>query len=40
MDVHEHDVRVEGKGVLNRLRATTSQGDDLIPEAAELPGHV
>jgi hypothetical protein len=26
------------KGMLNRLRATMGQGDNLIPEAAELPG--
>ena len=35
MDVHEHDLGAVPEGVLNRLRATTSQGDDLIPEAAE-----
>ena len=39
MDIHEHDLRAEREGMLNGLRATTSQGDDLIPEAAELPGH-
>jgi hypothetical protein len=40
MDVHEHDMRVEGEGACNRLRAITRQGDDLIREAAALPGHV
>ena len=40
MDVHEYDMRAEGEGMCNRLRATPGQGDDLIPEAAELPGHV
>jgi hypothetical protein len=39
-DVHEHDVWAEGEGVCNRLRASPGQGDDLIAEAAELPGHV
>lgn len=39
IDVHEHDMGVMREGMLNRLRAITSQGDHLIPEAAELPGH-
>jgi hypothetical protein len=37
-DVHEHDLRVTGEGVFNRLRATAGQRHDLIPEVAELPG--
>jgi hypothetical protein len=40
MDVHEHDIRVMGEGVLNRLRATAGYSHDLILEAAEPPGHV
>jgi hypothetical protein len=38
LDVHEHDLRVTGEDVFNRLRATSGQRHDLIPEAAELPG--
>ena len=39
-DVHEHEIRAVGEGVRNRLRASPGQGDDLIAEAAELPGDV
>jgi hypothetical protein len=38
LDVHEHDIRVMGEGLLNRLRATVRQGHDLIPEPAEPAG--
>jgi hypothetical protein len=40
MDIHEHDMRAVREGVLKGLRATTSQGHDLIPKAAELFGQV
>jgi hypothetical protein len=38
LDVHEHDLRVTGEGVFNRLRATAGQRHDLIPEVSEMPG--
>jgi hypothetical protein len=40
MDVHEHDMGVEGEGLLNGLRAATGLSDDLIPKAAELCGQM
>ena len=40
MDVHEHDMGVEGEGMLNGLRAATGLSDDPIPKAAELFGQV
>jgi hypothetical protein len=40
MDVHEHDMGVEGEGMLNGLRAATGLSDDLIPKAAELFGQM
>jgi hypothetical protein len=39
-DIHEHDLRVTGEAVFNRLRATAGPRHDLIPKPAELPGHV
>ena len=38
LDIHEHDIRVMGEGLLNRLQATVRQRHDLIPEPAEPPG--
>jgi hypothetical protein len=38
LDVHEHDLRVMGESVCNRLRAIVGRRHDRIPEAAELPG--
>jgi hypothetical protein len=40
MDVHKHDVRAKGEGMFNRLRTIIGLGNDLIPEATELPSHV
>ena len=40
MDVHEHDMGVEGEGLLNGLRAATGLSDDLIPKAAERCGQM
>jgi hypothetical protein len=36
MNVHEHGLRAKGEGVLDRLRANTREGDDLISEAADM----
>jgi hypothetical protein len=40
MDVHKHDMGVEGEGMLNGLRAATGLSDDPISKAAELFGQV
>jgi hypothetical protein len=40
MDVHQHDMGVEGEGLLNGLRAATGLSHDLIPQAAEPRGQV
>ena len=40
MDVHEHDMGVEGEDMLDGFRAATGLSDDLLPKAAEQFGQV